>query len=170
MLTINCCVYEVNTLLCSNRRNYFENTTPHSLNFKPKPFDTMECYFKEWSVKRSSFLELLLYILVDDASRLPASLARIPPVAQRLQMSERSILSRLVTTHAASTGSDSHKITPAGQFPAGFQSGQLPGAFGVNFAQFRPQFSIPGQVSAFPGSAPPDSNKWNNAKIRELCT
>lgn len=33
-----------------------------------------------------------------DVSRLPATLARIPPVAQRLQMSERSILSRLAAT------------------------------------------------------------------------
>lgn len=32
-----------------------------------------------------------------DVTRLPASLARIPPVAQRLQMSERSILSRLAS-------------------------------------------------------------------------
>merc|ERR1719323_633153 len=36
-----------------------------------------------------------------DVSRLPASLARIPPVAQRLQMSERSILSRLVLRRQA---------------------------------------------------------------------
>ena len=31
-----------------------------------------------------------------DVTRLPATLARIPPVTQRLQMSERQILSRLV--------------------------------------------------------------------------
>ena len=31
-----------------------------------------------------------------DVSRLPATLARVPPVSQRLQMSERSILGRLV--------------------------------------------------------------------------
>merc|ERR1719244_2459768 len=42
-------------------------------------------------------LEELLSDMKSDVSRLPASLARIPPVAQRLQMSERSILSRLVT-------------------------------------------------------------------------
>merc|ERR1712241_1230118 len=39
-------------------------------------------------------LEELLSDMKSDVSRLPASLARIPPVAQRLQMSERSILSR----------------------------------------------------------------------------
>lgn len=38
-----------------------------------------------------------------DVSRLPATLARIPPVAQRLQMSERSILSRLATTTSSAT-------------------------------------------------------------------
>lgn len=43
-----------------------------------------------------------------DVSRLPATLARIPPVAQRLQMSERSILSRL----AATTTSGSTATTP----------------------------------------------------------
>ena len=97
-----------------------------------------------------------------DVSRLPASLARIPPVAQRLQMSERSILSRLVTS---ATGGHSD-ISASQQFPKGFQAGQLPAAFGTNFAQFRPQYSIPGQAAAaaaaagapqaaFPGTAPP---------------
>ena len=38
-----------------------------------------------------------------DVTRLPATLSRIPPIAARLQMSERSILSRL-----ASKGADSH--------------------------------------------------------------
>lgn len=40
-------------------------------------------------------LEELLSDMKSDVSRLPATIARIPPVAQRLQMSERSILSRL---------------------------------------------------------------------------
>lgn len=43
-------------------------------------------------------LEELLSDMKSDISRLPATLARIPPVAQRLQMSERSILSRLAAT------------------------------------------------------------------------
>uniref|UniRef100_A0A674HK67 Uncharacterized protein n=1 Tax=Taeniopygia guttata TaxID=59729 RepID=A0A674HK67_TAEGU len=38
-----------------------------------------------------------------DVTRLPATLSRIPPIAARLQMSERSILSRL-----ASKGTESH--------------------------------------------------------------
>ena len=37
-----------------------------------------------------------------DVSRLPATLARVPPVSQRLQMSERSILGRLVNPGQAS--------------------------------------------------------------------
>ena len=106
-------------------------------------------------------LEELLSDMKSDVSRLPASLARIPPVAQRLQMSERSILSRLVTS---ATGLQT-EISASQQFPKGFQGGQLPAAFGTNFAQFRPQYSIPGQPApgssggapqaAFPGTAPP---------------
>jgi len=109
-------------------------------------------------------LEELLSDMKSDVSRLPASLARIPPVAQRLQMSERSILSRLVTSASGHQGD----ITPSQQFPAGFKGGQLPGAFGTNFAQFRPQYSIPGQAAtnnssnppqaAFPGTAPPSKD------------
>merc|ERR1719438_47964 len=108
-------------------------------------------------------LEELLSDMKSDVSRLPASLARIPPVAQRLQMSERSILSRLVTS-ASGVPSE---ISAAQQFPKGFQGGQLPGAFGTNFAQFRPQYSIPGQAAsnssnppqaAFPGTAPPSKD------------
>jgi len=102
-------------------------------------------------------LEELLGDMKSDVSRLPASLARIPPVAQRLQMSERSILSRLATSASGGGAGalSAGQITAAAQFPAGFQQGQLPAAFGANFAQFRPQYSIPGQGSAFPGTPPP---------------
>lgn len=54
-------------------------------------------------------LEELLSDMKSDVSRLPATIARIPPVAQRLQMSERGILSRL-------TGQ------PQQQFMSDFQS------------------------------------------------
>merc|ERR1719334_1401866 len=101
-------------------------------------------------------LEELLSDMKSDVSRLPASLARIPPVAQRLQMSERSILSRLVTS---ASGHHTGSISAAAQFPEGYRQGQLPGAYGTNFAQFRPQYSIPGGTqppqAAFPGTAPP---------------
>merc|ERR1719315_558318 len=96
-------------------------------------------------------LEELLSDMKSDVSRLPASLARIPPVAQRLQMSERSILSRLVTSASGHQGD----ITPSQQFPPGFKGGQLPGAFGTNFAQFRPQYSIPGQAAPSNSSSTP---------------
>ncbi|KAG9509945.1 Chromodomain-helicase-DNA-binding protein 3, partial [Fragariocoptes setiger] len=43
-------------------------------------------------------LEELLTDMKSDVSRLPATIARIAPVASRLQMSERGILSRLVTS------------------------------------------------------------------------
>lgn len=52
-------------------------------------------------------LEELLSDMKSDVSRLPATLARIPPVAQRLQMSERSILSRLAATSSSSSQSAS---------------------------------------------------------------
>ena len=120
-----------------------------------------------------------------DVSRLPASLARIPPVAQvrclenkkyleghwtkvdclllqRLQMSERSILSRLVTSASGHQG----EIPASQQFPKGFQGGQLPAAFGTNFAQFRPQYSIPGNNQ--PGASirvtlPPALDQWQRS-------
>merc|ERR1719168_559101 len=81
-------------------------------------------------------LEELLSDMKSDVSRLPASLARIAPVAQRLQMSERSILSRLATNATGGATAEGSQITPAGQFPSGFHQGQLPAAFGTNFAQF----------------------------------
>uniref|UniRef100_G3TYY5 Chromodomain helicase DNA binding protein 3 n=1 Tax=Loxodonta africana TaxID=9785 RepID=G3TYY5_LOXAF len=48
-------------------------------------------------------LEELLSDMKADVTRLPATLSRIPPIAARLQMSERSILSRL-----ASKGTEPH--------------------------------------------------------------
>uniref|UniRef100_A0A1B6DUE7 Chromodomain-helicase-DNA-binding protein Mi-2 homolog n=1 Tax=Clastoptera arizonana TaxID=38151 RepID=A0A1B6DUE7_9HEMI len=99
-------------------------------------------------------LEELLSDMKSDVSRLPATLARIPPVAQRLQMSERSILSRLAaTTTSSSTPTTSQQTGMiSSQFPSGFQSGQLPGGFGnANFANFRPQYSVPGQTTPSQG-------------------
>ncbi|XP_061393824.1 chromodomain-helicase-DNA-binding protein Mi-2 homolog [Musca vetustissima] len=92
-------------------------------------------------------LEELLSDMKSDVSRLPATLARIPPVAQRLQMSERSILSRLAAT--AGNVNNAAQLMP--QFPAGFQGTTLPAFAGgpaANFGNFRPQFSVPGQLSA----------------------
>lgn len=58
-------------------------------------------------------LEELLSDMKADVTRLPATLSRVPPIAARLQMSERSILSRL-----ASKGTETH--TPPVSSP--FQS------------------------------------------------
>ncbi|XP_066578642.1 chromodomain-helicase-DNA-binding protein 3 isoform X2 [Amia ocellicauda] len=52
-------------------------------------------------------LEELLSDMKADVTRLPATLSRIPPIAARLQMSERSILSRL-----ASKGTETHVPPP----------------------------------------------------------
>ncbi|RZC42901.1 chromodomain-helicase-DNA-binding protein Mi-2 -like protein [Asbolus verrucosus] len=89
-------------------------------------------------------LEELLSDMKSDVSRLPATLARIPPVAQRLQMSERSILSRLAATSSTNSQSTAQVMS---QFPPGFNAGNLPGfaAAAANFANFRPQYSVPGQ-------------------------
>ncbi|XP_061093053.1 chromodomain-helicase-DNA-binding protein 3 isoform X3 [Conger conger] len=52
-------------------------------------------------------LEELLSDMKADVTRLPATLARVPPIAARLQMSERSILSRL-----ANKGTETHTPPP----------------------------------------------------------
>ncbi|XP_054603718.2 chromodomain-helicase-DNA-binding protein 3 isoform X2 [Nothobranchius furzeri] len=52
-------------------------------------------------------LEELLSDMKADVTRLPATLSRVPPIAARLQMSERSILSRL-----ASKGTEMHTPPP----------------------------------------------------------
>ncbi|XP_034949736.1 chromodomain-helicase-DNA-binding protein Mi-2 homolog isoform X2 [Chelonus insularis] len=93
-------------------------------------------------------LEELLSDMKSDVSRLPATLARIPPVAQRLQMSERSILSRLAATAPGGGNNQTGQAALlAQQFPAGFSGGQLQATFAgaANFGNFRPQYSVPGQ-------------------------
>ncbi|XP_076863834.1 chromodomain-helicase-DNA-binding protein 5 isoform X2 [Brachyhypopomus gauderio] len=56
-------------------------------------------------------LEELLSDMKADVTRLPSMLSRIPPVSARLQMSERSILSRLT--------SRGNELTPQQSFPQG---------------------------------------------------
>ncbi|CAG9761101.1 unnamed protein product [Ceutorhynchus assimilis] len=87
-------------------------------------------------------LEELLSDMKSDVSRLPATLARIPPVAQRLQMSERSILSRLAATSSSTSQATAQVMS---QFPPGFNAGNLAGFATANFSNFRPQYSVPGQ-------------------------
>ncbi|XP_069502400.1 chromodomain-helicase-DNA-binding protein 3 isoform X4 [Ambystoma mexicanum] len=69
-------------------------------------------------------LEELLSDMKADVTRLPATLSRIPPIAARLQMSERSILSRL-----ASKGTE---IQTAPAFPSGPYT--TPPIFGGSFS------------------------------------
>ncbi|XP_066991468.2 chromodomain-helicase-DNA-binding protein Mi-2 homolog isoform X2 [Anabrus simplex] len=97
-------------------------------------------------------LEELLSDMKTDVGRLPASLARIPPVAQRLQTSERSILSRLAT--APRSSADGGLAETLNKFPEGFPTSQVLDAFGgVNFEQFRPQYCLPGHsLQGFPVS------------------
>lgn len=92
-----------------------------------------------------------------DVSRLPATLARIPSVSQRLAMSERSILSRLVnpgqaaaqsttpaTTASASSSSSSSHALPSTTAAFLAQAGLPAGYSAANFpAGFRPQFGLP---------------------------
>uniref|UniRef100_A0A3Q3B9Y4 Chromodomain helicase DNA binding protein 3 n=1 Tax=Kryptolebias marmoratus TaxID=37003 RepID=A0A3Q3B9Y4_KRYMA len=59
-------------------------------------------------------LEELLSDMKADVTRLPATLSRVPPIAARLQMSERSILSRL-----ASKGTETHTPPQSGGFTEG---------------------------------------------------
>ena len=72
-------------------------------------------------------LEELLSDMKQDVSRLPATLARVPPVTQRLQMSERNILSRLVNPGQITmpggpvqSGSSQSGATNAGSSTAGY--------------------------------------------------
>uniref|UniRef100_A0A8D2M506 Chromodomain helicase DNA binding protein 5 n=1 Tax=Zonotrichia albicollis TaxID=44394 RepID=A0A8D2M506_ZONAL len=79
-------------------------------------------------------LEELLSDMKADVTRLPSMLSRIPPVAARLQMSERSILSRLATRGgdpAAQVCGDRHRaLTERVMGRAGLQARGI-----VNYSQ-----------------------------------
>jgi len=91
-------------------------------------------------------LEELLSDMKSDVSRLPATLARIPPVAQRLQMSERQILSRLASTSGSSSSTNASVAGAVGSpFPASMPGNSVGG---INLSSFRPQFTLPGQQSS----------------------
>lgn len=107
-------------------------------------------------------LEELLSDMKQDVSRLPATLARIPPVTQRLQMSERNILSRLVNPGHSVAGSTPSTPTPMastasspatpgaststqgheGQYSASPLAGSSGGQFGA-YSGIRPQYNLP---------------------------
>ncbi|XP_067659338.1 chromodomain-helicase-DNA-binding protein 4-like isoform X4 [Haliotis asinina] len=109
-------------------------------------------------------LEELLSDMKQDVARLPATLARVPPVTQRLQMSERNILNRLVNPNQATPSSTTGPPTPtlsggsssasgsaatssaavSSQFMAAAAAGNFGGPYSnSSFAGFRPQFGVP---------------------------
>ncbi|TKR71703.1 hypothetical protein L596_019259 [Steinernema carpocapsae] len=69
-------------------------------------------------------LEELLSDMKADVSRLPATLARLRPVTERLGMTERSILGRL-TTNDAEVVADKSLLPPAGPFVTATLNQQL---------------------------------------------
>lgn len=62
-------------------------------------------------------LEELLSDMKADVTRLPATIARIPPVAVRLQMSERNILSRLASRGPEVTAQSQSQTSQQMQVP-----------------------------------------------------
>uniref|UniRef100_A0A8C9WLC4 Chromodomain helicase DNA binding protein 3 n=1 Tax=Scleropages formosus TaxID=113540 RepID=A0A8C9WLC4_SCLFO len=97
-------------------------------------------------------LEELLSDMKADVTRLPATLSRVPPIAARLQMSERSILSRL-----ANKGTET--LTPPPIPPGPYATPQNFGApftpapsgamalGGANYSQMPPGSFISGQCA-----------------------
>ena len=71
------------------------------LNFTCGEWSVMMMFLRPPVLKQ---LEELLSDMKADVTRLPATIARIPPVAVRLQMSERNILSRLASRGPEITG------------------------------------------------------------------
>ncbi|XP_072036512.1 chromodomain-helicase-DNA-binding protein 5-like isoform X3 [Amphiura filiformis] len=123
-------------------------------------------------------LEELLSDMKSDVARLPATLSRIPPVAARLQMSERSILSRLANRDAqaqavaaaqaaAASGSGGAAAAASQQlaYAVGQQqnpymnytpAGSYGGSFATNFAGYNRQsaastYASPSSSSQFSG-------------------
>uniref|UniRef100_A0A8C3P2P6 Uncharacterized protein n=1 Tax=Chrysemys picta bellii TaxID=8478 RepID=A0A8C3P2P6_CHRPI len=82
-----------------------------------------------------------------DVTRLPATLSRIPPIAARLQMSERSILSRLANkgneTQTAPAFPPGPYATPQ-SFGGSFSAGALPTG-GANYSHMPAGSFITGQ-------------------------
>ncbi|XP_055947744.1 chromodomain-helicase-DNA-binding protein Mi-2 homolog isoform X9 [Argiope bruennichi] len=99
-------------------------------------------------------LEELLSDMKSDVSRLPATLARIPPVAQRLQMSERGILSRLTGQPQPNMNAASN---PQGQSPA----------FASTPQQQQSGYPTPGAPTLFQGSTYPTYNQRNQFSMAQ---
>uniref|UniRef100_A0A8C3E3U0 Chromodomain helicase DNA binding protein 5 n=1 Tax=Corvus moneduloides TaxID=1196302 RepID=A0A8C3E3U0_CORMO len=98
-------------------------------------------------------LEELLSDMKADVTRLPSMLSRIPPVAARLQMSERSILSRLATRGGdpAAQGSFGSSQIFNNNFGPNFR-GPGPGGI-VNYSQMPLGPYVTGDVDGTEGTA-----------------
>ncbi|XP_068771780.1 chromodomain-helicase-DNA-binding protein 5 isoform X14 [Struthio camelus] len=109
-------------------------------------------------------LEELLSDMKADVTRLPSMLSRIPPVAARLQMSERSILSRLTTRGgdpAVQQGSFGSSQIYNNNFGPNFR-GPGPGGI-VNYSQM-PLGPYVTAASSGPLSRPPDQKVAESLK------
>ncbi|XP_035230728.1 chromodomain-helicase-DNA-binding protein Mi-2 homolog isoform X3 [Stegodyphus dumicola] len=106
-------------------------------------------------------LEELLSDMKSDVSRLPATLARIPPVAQRLQMSERGILSRLTGQPQPQPQPNLNAVgqgaNPQGQSPA----------FASTPQQQQSGYPTPGGPTLFQGSTYPTYNQRNQFSMAQ---
>lgn len=97
-------------------------------------------------------LEELLSDMKQDVARLPATLARVPPVTQRLQMSERNILNRLVNPNQLPGAAAAAAVMAAGaQLPSG-SGQQLPVKGGLS-AQPSPSSSHRNSPAPTPGTS-----------------
>jgi len=99
-------------------------------------------------------LEELLSDMKSDVSRLPATIARIPPVAQRLQMSERGILSRLT---GQPQGERDRQQNSAGQQNSGFLGDAAAAAAAAAQLAMAQNQAASGLPPAFANQAPPAS-------------
>ena len=82
-------------------------------------------------------LEELLSDMKQEINKLPATLARLPPISQRLNMSERSILSRLTNGQTAGSPSAATTTTTNGN-----------GYAYADYASFIGPFALPASTNA----------------------
>lgn len=103
------------------RRAAFLNINSQNMNAEQQPedFDPAVSAEHQESLHKSNNpvlhkvlnqLEELLSDMRNDVSRLPATLANLPPVAQRLQAAEKSILSRIATTSKNQANKSEYKF------------------------------------------------------------
>jgi len=104
-------------------------------------------------------LEELLNDMKQDVGRLPATLARIPPATQRLQTSERSILSRLVNpgqvanaAGGAGLAATAMPLPHALPTPPVYMAPPVPASFAAGFAMSAgiPGVRAPPPLMTFP--------------------